>query len=95
MQQIDLHSNPQLRRQAKALYLEACRELTQLALGVRKQLDFEGTVSVSLTGGLTHAAEFVAEPLRRMLSEHDMEYIPFEGSPLQGAVLLACKHANI
>lgn len=80
---------------AKALYLQACRELTELAVGVKNQLDFDGTVSVSLTGGLTHAAEFVEEPLRRMLSDHAMEYIPCEGSPLQGAVLLACKHANI
>lgn len=80
---------------ARELYVQACRELTQLAIGVRNQLHFQGTVSVSLTGGLIHAAEFVTEPLSRMLAENGMTYIACEGSPLQGAVLLACKHATV
>ena len=79
---------------AKELYAQACRELTALALGVKNQLDFAGDIQVSITGGLTHAAEFVEAPLTAMLSEHGMTYIPCEGSPLQGAVLLACKYAN-
>lgn len=79
---------------AKDLYLQACRELTALAVGVKNQLSFTGTISVSLTGGLIHAAEFVEVPLRDMLAQQGMEYVPCEGSPLKGAVLLACKHAK-
>lgn len=79
---------------AKDLYLQACRELASLAAGVKNQLHFEGAIQVSLTGGLIHAAEFVEEPLRAMLAEQGMTYIPCEGSPLQGAVLLACKYAK-
>ena len=79
---------------AKDLYLQACRELASLAAGVKKQLHFAGVVQVSLTGGLIHAAAFVEKPLRKMLAEQGMEYVPCEGSPLQGAVLLACKHVE-
>lgn len=79
---------------ARLLYIDACRELTQLAVGVKNQLNFQGPVSVSLTGGLIHAEAFIAEPLRRMLAGNGMNYVPCEGSPLQGAVLLACKHAK-
>lgn len=79
---------------ARSLYVEACRELTLLAVGVKRQLNFEGSVSVSLTGGLTYAGEFVEAPLSRMLALHGMLYQPCEGSPLEGAVRLACKNAK-
>ena len=79
---------------AKELYIQGCKELTALALGIKRQLNFKGPIQVSFTGGLTHAAEFVEAPLTAMLAEHGMEYIPCEGSPLKGAVLLACKYAN-
>lgn len=78
---------------AKELYAQACAELKQLAVGVRNQLAFQSPILVSMTGGLSHAGEFVEEPLRRMLAEEGMVYVPCKGSPLDGAVLLACKHA--
>ena len=79
---------------ARELYVQACRELTQLAMGVKNQLDFQSPVNVSLTGGLSHAEEFVAESLRRMLAEAGMVYVPCMSSPVEGAVLLACRHAQ-
>lgn len=75
---------------AKSLYAAAGRELSLLAAGVRAQLSFEGTVEVSLTGGLTHAGALIEEPLRELLSRQGMKYSPSEGSPLEGAVRLAC-----
>lgn len=81
-------------REAQALYEEACRELTLLAVGVKRQLTFDGEVTVSLTGGLTNAAEFVEGPLRRLLAQEGMRYRPCQGSPLEGAVRIACRYAN-
>ena len=80
---------------ARALYGEACRELTLLAAGVKRQLNFDGNISVSLTGGLIHAGEFVEKPLSRMLAAQGMVYHPCEGSPLEGAVRLACKNVRL
>lgn len=77
---------------AKGLYEDACRELTQLAVGIRAQLNFDGIIPVSLTGGLTHAGALVEAPLAAMLAREGMEYLRAEGSPLAGAVLLARKN---
>lgn len=81
-------------KNAQALYEDACRELTLLAMGVKRQLGFEGPVSVSLTGGLAQVGKLVEEPLSRMLTSHGMEYRPCQGDPLEGAVLLARKRAE-
>ena len=75
---------------AQELYTQAAQELCSLAVGVRNQLDFDGNICVSLTGGLLHSAEFVEKPLSSFLEDANMEYCHCEGSPLQGAVLLAC-----
>lgn len=79
---------------AAALYVQACRELTLLAAGVRNQLSFTGEVAVSLTGGLTHCGELVEGPLTQMLSEQKMRYVPCKGLPVEGAVYLARREAE-
>lgn len=79
---------------AQELYRQACRELTQLADAVRGQLRFSGEVPVSLTGGLTHGGALVTQTLAEMLAEKGMAYCPCEGSPLEGAVRLACQKLN-
>ena len=70
---------------------QACRELAQLADAVRGQLRFPGEVPVSLTGGLTHCGTLVTKALKDILLEKGMAYRPCEGSPLEGAVRLACR----
>lgn len=76
---------------AQELYRQACRELAQLADAVRGQLRFPGEVPVSLTGGLTHCGTLVTKALKDILLEKGMAYRPCEGSPLEGAVRLACR----
>lgn len=75
---------------ARQLYVRAAEEICALAMGVRTQLCFEGTVPVSMTGGLLHSGELVETPLRELLAAQNMVYVPCEGDPLRGAVLLAC-----
>ena len=76
---------------ARQLYVRAAEEICALAMGVRGQLHFEGVVPVSVTGGLLHSGTLVETPLRELLAEQNMVYVPCEGEPLQGAVLLACR----
>ena len=76
---------------ARELYVSAARELCSLARGVKNQLGFAGSVPGSLTGGLLHSGKLVEEPLKALLEEENMTYLSCEGSPLQGAVLLACQ----
>ena len=76
---------------ARQLYVRAAGEICALAMGVRGQLHFEGVVPVSVTGGLLHSGTLVETPLRELLAEQNMVYVPCEGEPLQGAVLLACR----
>lgn len=81
---------------AVELYRDACRELAQMALGIRSQLHFVGVCPVSLTGGLTHAGDLVWEPLDKILSAHGMKLVRGKGSPVEGAALLAAKvHAKM
>ena len=76
---------------ARQLYARAAEELCELAMGVRGQLSFENTVPISVTGGLLHSGALVEMPLRELLAAQGMAYVPCEGEPLQGAVLLACR----
>lgn len=76
---------------AAELYTQACAELAQMAVGIRRQVEFDGICPVSLTGGITHAGALVWEPLSRMLEQHGMKLVPGAGSPVEGAAILAAR----
>ena len=80
-------------RAAVQVYAQAARELAGLAEGVKKQLRFSGTVPVSMTGGALHAMRHMEKFWLEALSKQNMCYHEAEASPVEGAVMLALKHA--
>lgn len=74
---------------AEALYKEAGEELGMMVKGVMKQLEAEGTVLVSYSGGLFHAGDFVLPTLQQIVEKKNGILQPPLFSPVQGAVLLA------
>jgi len=75
---------------AKALYEEAVRELLLLVIAIRNQLDFsEKPFSVSYTGGLFKAGEFVMPQFSREIEKEGGVLSPPLFGPMEGAVLLA------
>ena len=78
---------------AIALYSEAVQELCLLVEAVRNKLDFgRNTWSVSYSGGLFNAGDFVLPLFKREIEKNGGKLTTPEFSPVEGAVLLAFQH---
>ena len=82
--------------EAVHIYEDASRELTLLASGVKRQLNYASDpVKVSLTGGVLHAEKYIVPYLTDELQKKGMKYISRKNDPLTGSVLLALKHRKM
>ena len=80
---------------AAALYDEAVRELCLLVSAVRNQLVFdESPFSVSYTGGLFLAKEFVLPQFSKEIEKMGGKLVPPRFKPDEGALLLAYEKFN-
>ena len=79
---------------AVAVYAQAARELAGLAAGAAKQLRFNGPVEVSMTGGALHAMRHLRAFWEDALARQNMFYTEAEGTPTDGALILALKTAE-
>jgi N-acetylglucosamine kinase-like BadF-type ATPase len=78
---------------AKLLYEEAVRELLLLVAAVRKQLDFsEKPWTVSYSGGLFKAGDFVLPLFATEIEKAGGKVLPPFFEPVEGALLLAFQH---
>jgi N-acetylglucosamine kinase-like BadF-type ATPase len=78
---------------AKSLYEEAVRELLLLVAAVRNQLNFtEKPWTVSYSGGLFKAGEFVLPQFTLEIEKAGGKVSPPHFEPVEGAVLLAFQH---
>ena len=78
---------------AQHLYVRAAEELVQMVLSVKEQLNWSSeVVDVSIYGGLTHAGNYLLDPLSQMLSIHNCVLHKPRRTPAEGALLLALKH---
>lgn len=71
------------------LYKEAAKELFLLVDGVKKQLNMPEKITVSYSGGLFHAKEFVLPQFEELVRTIGGRLVEPELNPVEGAVLLA------
>jgi N-acetylglucosamine kinase-like BadF-type ATPase len=79
---------------AIAAYKEAAEELIDLVVGVRNQLEFKGNISVSYSGGVFNAGDFIREPFLNGLKERGFVCCKPVFEPIQGALILAAKQVG-
>ncbi len=82
---------------ALALYSEAAKELAISIMAVRRNLRFEGDISVSLTGGLFCKPDIVSSYIIDLLNRQDKEYRLVDAftKPVGGAAIIACESAGM
>lgn len=93
LQFVALRAAQQGDRTAQEIYNHAAEELTELAVAVRKQLEFpqDAPVTVSCSGGLFRAGEMILEPLRTCMKQHGFILAQPRFSPVIGALILAAR----
>lgn len=78
---------------AQHLYTRAAEELVQMVLSVKHQLNWsKENVDVSIYGGLTHAGEFLINPLKVLLKEQNCVLHAPKRSAVEGAFLIALQN---
>lgn len=73
-------------------YEEAAYELSLAVLAVAKQLEFDGSIPISYSGGLFHAGDMIMEPFQEYLKNGAFRIQMPRYTPVQGAVLLAAEY---
>ena len=76
---------------AIAAYKNAVQEMVELPQAIAHKLGFEGTISVSYSGGLFNAKSLILEPFKRQLENMGYEVVPPIFSPLEGAAIMAAE----
>lgn len=80
---------------ALAIFEEAAYELSLIYKAIYRQLNFSGIVSASYVGGVFQSQELILDPLRRNLTDIEIDLIEPAFAPDIGSVLLAYKECGI
>ncbi len=77
--------------EARVIYARAAEKLASLAVDTAKKLHFTQAAEASMTGGALHAMRYMRDSWAETLEKNGLKYHEAEGSPVQGALLLAVR----
>lgn len=80
---------------AQAILDDVANNLCEIAIALRKRLNFSDFTEVSYSGGVFKLGERIIEPLRKKLCKNNLLLVPPVLPPTAGAIILAMKADGI